>query len=253
MPAKKNPTRKSPVNESPAKESSTKERPTKESRAKQRPAPASVRTAAQERVPRKRLHPDDRKWRLLDSAAQLIVAQGFLPVNMERLAEVAGVSKALVYSYFATPYELFNALLERELSSLLQGGMTTAAGVADLDQAAVLCAMLYFENVARSGALLQILLSDRYMSGHISAPALRARNGLRRQLARLAARTLPLSRKEILGAIEMITAIPEEAGRLVFHREIDAAIARQTCHALVSSALRALRDPNRVVAGEHIA
>lgn len=220
--------------------------------AKKRPAPPA-RSAAEARAPRKRLHPDDRKWRLLDSAAQLIVAQGFLPLNMERLAEAAGVSKALVYSYFATPYELFNALLERELTSLLQGGMTTAADVADLDQAAVLCAMLYFENVARSGPLLHILLSDRYMAGHIAAAALRARNGLRRRLTRLAAAALPLTRKEILAALEMITAIPEEAGRLVFHREIDAAIARQTCHTLVSSALRALRAADRVVAGEYLA
>lgn len=221
--------------------------------ANKRPARSKLRPATPvRRTSRKRLNPADRKSQLLDSAASLIVAQGFLPVNMERLAEVAGVSKALVYSYFATPYALFNALLDREMTSLLQGGMATAARVADLDQASVLCAMLYFEYVARSGPLLHILLSDRYMSGHVGPQALALRNDLRRRLTRLAARSLPLSRKEILGAIEMIIAIPEEAGRLVFHDEIDVAVARQTCHTLVSSALRALRAPDRVLAGEHI-
>jgi AcrR family transcriptional regulator len=221
--------------------------------ANKRPARSTPQPATPvRRTLRKRLSPADRKSQLLDSAASLIVAQGFLPVNMERLAEIAGVSKALVYSYFATPHELFNALLDREMSGLLQGGMATAAHVADLDQAAVLCAMLYFEYVARSGPLLHILLSDRYMSGHVAPQALRLRNDLRRRLTRLASRSLPLSRKEILGAIEMIIAIPEEAGRLVFHDEIEAGVARQTCHTLVSSALRALRAPDRTIAGENI-
>ena len=171
---------------------------------------------------------------------------------MERLAADAGVSKALVYSYFATPHDLFNSLLEREMAGLLQGGLATAARVADLDQAAVLCAMFYFEYVCRSGPLLHILLSDRYMSGHSAPRALHMRNALRRRLARLASATLPLSRREILAAIEMLIAIPEEAGRLVFHREIDAAVARQTCHSLMLSSLHALRAPERILAREQV-
>ncbi len=201
---------------------------------------------------RRRLAPADRKTQLLDAAARLIVEQGFLPLNMERLAEAAGVSKALVYSYFATPHQLFNDLLDREMSGLLQGGLATASQVADLDQAAVLCAMFYFEYVSRSGPLLHILLSDRYMAGHVAPHAIGLRNGLRRRLTRLASSTLPLSKKEILAAIEMIIAIPEEAGRLVFHRELDAAVARQTCHSLVLSSLHALRTPDRVLAGEQV-
>src|ERR1043165_8946609 len=156
--------------------------------------------------PRQRLAPEDRKAQLLDSAARLIVEQGFLPLNMERLAEASSVSKALVYSYFDTPYNLFNALLEREMSGLLHGGLGTASRVSDLDQAAALCAMFYFEYVARSGPLLHILLSDRYMSGHVSHHALQLRKGLRRRLTRLARTTLTLSRKEILAAIEMLIA-----------------------------------------------
>lgn len=222
--------------------------------AKKRPVSAKSRpTAPARHRARKRLSSDDRKSQLLDCAAGLVVAQGFLPVNMERLGEVAGVSKALVYSYFATPHDLFNVLLEREMTGLLQGGMATASRVADLDQAAVLCAMLYFEYVARSGPLLHILLSDRYMSGHAVAQVVRLRSSVLRRLTQLASRTLPLSKQEILGAIEMITAIPEEAGRLVFHREIDAAVARQTCHMLVLSSLQALRSPDRAIAGEHVA
>lgn len=209
--------------------------------------------ASDRRGVRQRLTPQERRAHLLDAAARSIVAQGFLPLNMERFATDAGVSKALVYSYFATPYDLYNALLERELAGLLQGGLATASRVADLDQAAMLCVMFYFEYVCRSGPLLHILLSDRYMVGHAAPRALQMRDALRRRLTRLAGRTLTLSRREILAAIEMIIAIPEEAGRLVFHREIETAVARQTCQSLVMSALRALRAPDRVLTREQIA
>ena len=40
-------------------------------------------------------------------------------------------------------------------------------GIADLDQAAQLCAIMYYEHVALSGPLLHILMTDLYMKGHI--------------------------------------------------------------------------------------
>ena len=118
------------------------------------------------RQQRKRLSPQLRRTQILDAAAQLILEQGYLPLPIERLARTAGSSKALIYTYFPTQYQLFNALLERELGSLSTAGLITASQVGDLDQAAVLCGMLYFEHVARSGPLLQILTADLYMSGH---------------------------------------------------------------------------------------
>jgi AcrR family transcriptional regulator len=200
---------------------------------------------------RTRLRPQVRREQLIDSAARLVVAQGFLPLPAERLAKAAGVSKALVYTYFPEQYALFNSVLERELTALVMGGLDTASQVRDLDQAAVLCAMIYFEHVARTGPLLNILMSDRYMSGRIERRLVRLRNVVLRRLVRLAAASLPLSKKEILAAIEMITAIPEEAGRLVFHEELDAAVARQICQSLILSSLQALRAPDAALAGTH--
>ena len=199
---------------------------------------------------RTRLRPQVRREQLIDSAARLVVAQGFLPLPAERLAKAAGVSKALVYTYFPEQYALFNSVLERELTALVTGGLDTASQVRDLDQAAVLCAMIYFEHVARTGPLLNILMSDRYMSGRIERRLVRLRNGVLRRLVRLAA-DLPLSKKEILAAIEMMIAIPEEAGRLVFHEELDAAVARQICQSLILSSLQALRAPDAALAGTH--
>ncbi len=195
----------------------------------------------------KRLPPDVRKAQILDSAARLVVEQGYLPLPMEQLARAAGASKALIYAYYPTQYALFNALLGRELRSLAVAGMDTAARVDDLEQAAVLSAMIYFEHVARSGPLVHILMTDLYLTDHIDRELADALDAFVQQLTRLAAKSLPLGEQEIFAALEMVAAIPEESGRLVFHHELDHASARQICRELIVSSLKALRAPDQVL------
>jgi hypothetical protein len=72
------------------------------------------------------------------------------------------------------------------------------------------------------------------------------RDDLVKRLLRLGGKALPLPEQEIYAAIEMIAAIPEEAGRLVFHRELDQTTARQICQGLIMSSLRALRSLDAV-------
>jgi AcrR family transcriptional regulator len=211
------------------------------------PRPKTVSSPKSEPNPKgKRLTPELRRSQILEAAARLVVELGYLPVPVEQLARAAGSSKALIYAYFPTQYALFNALLEREMQSLSLAGFDMASRVEDLDQAAVLCAMIYYEHVARSGPLVHILMTDLYMSEHIEPRLLQARDALLARLLKLATGSLPLSEQEIYAAIEMIAAIPEEAGRLVFHRELDATTARQICNSLIVSSLKALRAPEKV-------
>ena len=195
----------------------------------------------------KRLAPEVRRAQILEAAAKMIVEQGYLPLPLEQLARQAGASKALIYAYFPTQFDLFNALLDREMQSLAVGGLDTASRVEDLDQAAVLCAMLYFEHVARNGPLLNILMTDLYMAGHFDAKVLQTRDTIVKRLTDLAVKVLPRSDQVISAAIEMMTAIPDESGRLVFHKELDQTTARQICHGLIVSSLKALKAPDQVV------
>ncbi len=194
----------------------------------------------------RRLAPELRRSQILQAAARMVVEQGYLPLPIEQLARAAGTSKALVYTYFPTQYALFNALLDRELQSLALAGFDTASRIGDLDQAALLCAMMYYEHVARSGQLLRILMTDRYMDGHIEPHLQEAVDSATQRLLELAAHALPLSEPEIAASIEMIAAIPEEAGRLVFDGELDPTTARQICNGLIASSLKALRAPEQV-------
>ena len=118
--------------------------------------------------------------------------------------------------------------------------------VQDLEQAAVLCAMLYFEHVARNGPLLNILMTDLYMAGRLDPKVRQSCDLVAERLTRLADTQLPCSPDEIHAAIEMMSAIPDEAGRLVFHRELDQTTARQICNGLIASSLKALRAPEKV-------
>lgn len=223
-----------------------------------RPSKSSTQSRAQtapatEKQARKRLPSQVRRLQIMDAAARVVIEQGFLPLPIERLAREAGTSKALIYAYFPTQYDLFNALVEREWHSLATAGLVTASEVKDLQQAVTLCAMLYFEHVSRVGPLLQILTSDLYMSGHENPQLTQDCAALRRRLARLVHGTLELSLKEADAAIEMMTAIPAEAGSLVHAKRVDAQVGRDMCGTLISSSLRALRSPEPldVLAAQH--
>jgi len=145
-------------------------------------------------------------------------------------------------------------VLQREIEALATAGVETAAQVSELEPAAVLCGMLYFEYVAQRGPLLHILMTDLYMAEHIDPEATRVGRAILLRLVRLARTTLKLPEKQILAAIEMIAAIPEEAGSLAYHEELDSATARQLCHSLMLSSVRALRSPGRVtISPDHAA
>jgi AcrR family transcriptional regulator len=211
------------------------------------------RPPSPEKQPRTRLPSQVRRLQIMDAAARLVVEQGFLPLPTERLAREAGTSKALIYAYFPTQYDLFNALVEREWHSLATAGVVTASEVKDLEQAVTLCAMLYFEHVSRIGPLLQILTADLYMSGHENEQLTRDCESLRRRLARLIHSTLKLPLKEAAAAVEMMTAIPAEAGSLVHAKRVDAQVGQNICRTLISSSLRALHSPEPldILAAQH--
>jgi AcrR family transcriptional regulator len=212
-------------------------------RAKQAPTKQPANAIKQ----RKRLSPEVRRTHILDAAAHLIVAQGYLPLPIERLAQAADTSKALIYTYFPTQYDIFNSLLQRELSALKIAGLDTASSVKNLEQSVLLCAMLYFEHVVQYGPLLHILTSDLFMSGRIVDELVQAGNTLIARFTTTAREALSLSKQEVLAAIEMIAVIPQNAGSLVFHKELDAAVARQICHTLVLSCLNTMRTTSGTV------
>lgn len=77
---------------------------------------------------RTRLSPEQRREQLLTLGATLFATQPYEDVHIERVAEMAEVSRGLLYHYFPTKRAFFAALLERASTEL------AAATAPDPDQ-----------------------------------------------------------------------------------------------------------------------
>jgi AcrR family transcriptional regulator len=69
---------------------------------------------------RRRLSTEERREELLAVGARLFAASPHEDVSIERVAEIAGVSRGLLYHYFPTKNEFFAAVVERESRRMLQ-------------------------------------------------------------------------------------------------------------------------------------
>lgn len=196
--------------------------------------------AAPVKPKRARLSPEARRAEILAAAETLVLAQGHLPVPLGRLAATAGVSKALIYAYFPTQHDLFNGVLARQFAKLGEAGVETAAADPDFRAAAMACALTYFDEIARDGPIIHVILRDPYMAGHLDPALARFRDRVALRLARGARRVLRLDAKETIAALSILTTLPEEAGRLAYAGEMDVARGRELTVMLMESSLDAL-------------
>lgn len=68
---------------------------------------------------RRRLSPDQRRTELLDIGARLFSQRAYEDVRIEEVAELAGVSRGLMYHYFPTKRDFLAAVVQRESDRLL--------------------------------------------------------------------------------------------------------------------------------------
>ncbi len=98
-----------------------------------------------------------RHQQFLDVAADLVRTRGLGAMTMERLAEEAGVSKALPYRYFDNADAVFVALYQREIGGLMRR-ITNAVERRKAGTDAIAAAVHeYFEAVSERGDLLASL------------------------------------------------------------------------------------------------
>ncbi|WP_340644711.1 TetR/AcrR family transcriptional regulator [Phenylobacterium sp.] len=187
-----------------------------------------------------RLPPQERRSLLLEVAAGQVLEQGVLPIGVEELAQAAKVSKALVYRYFPETHDLYNALLERSLDQVAEA-LDLAVDTQDLAAAAGDVAEAYYRHVARSGPLIQIILRDRFMMGHVSLRAAAIRARVARRLAHKARAAFGLDLRETLACLSIGMTMPEECGRLAFQGELDLERGALLCRELVLGVLDVAR------------
>jgi AcrR family transcriptional regulator len=118
-------------------------------------------------APQRRMSREDRREQLLDALADLVLTEGAAAVTVERLAEWAGVSRALVYQHATDREDLLVQLYERERARFDERGRTNAAGahgVAELLQA---MHGAYLDAVEERGALFVRLVGEPSVAGKL--------------------------------------------------------------------------------------
>ena len=109
---------------------------------------------------RTRLTKEGRRAQLLDCAEQILLELGPTAVTMERLAERAGVSKALPYAHFENADAVLRATHARIVGSLGQrliDALTTAEPTIDRRERTELLVETYLDTVQDIGPVLGVV------------------------------------------------------------------------------------------------
>lgn len=118
-------------------------------------APQSVVDAR----PARRMTRSQRRHQLLDVAAERLVEHGLAAMSMERIAEWAGVSKALPYAHFDNVEALLVALYQREWVAIGREIVAALERADDGDDLAAVRAKAYFDAVATRADVIEALTS----------------------------------------------------------------------------------------------
>jgi AcrR family transcriptional regulator len=140
-------------------------------------------TATSETRPRSnRLPRHERRRQLLDAALEVFVSQGYHAAAMDEIAERAGVSKPVLYQHFPGKLELYLALLDESVDTLVETVRDALRSNADPKQRVAATFGAYFEYVGGQGRAYRLV----FESDLSNEPAVRDRLDLvQRQCAEM--------------------------------------------------------------------
>lgn len=109
---------------------------------------------------RARLARPARRQQLLRAAAQTFVAQGYHGAAMDDIAEQAGVSKPVLYQHFPSKLDLYLALLDEQIDSLIQRIRTALHRTTDNQQRVEGAVGAYFDFVDSESEAFRLLFES---------------------------------------------------------------------------------------------
>ncbi|MEY2758265.1 MAG: HTH-type transcriptional regulator AcrR [Pseudomonadota bacterium] len=168
-----------------------------------------ARTIARTRT---RLEPEARQTQILDHAARLVTEEGLSGFSMERVARDAGVSKALVYTYFSNQAHLLKSLLKRDLERIQREQMHAAMSARtfpELVRNTTHIALLEAEN---RGAFVRRLLNEPSLVEEVGAVRTSEHTTNVRYLAKRLAKEFDISRTDALRLTEIGLGLTMAAG-----------------------------------------
>ena len=187
----------------------------------------------------RRKRSEDRLAEIVRLAEQQILETGSTAISINAVSEAAGASRTLVYAYFSERDDLIEAVLALNLERLAEMGIEAASTKGDVNRRATECGMIYLRHVALYGPVLHFILREMQ-----TTPA--SVSVVFRRLAATARRDLLLPPHEAMALVEILTAIPEELGRMVRGGELELQSAESVCERLLLSGVDSLRPSKQV-------
>jgi AcrR family transcriptional regulator len=187
-------------------------------------------TSSKRRLPR-----PEREQRILDVAEREFDRHGFRDASMERIAEGAGITKALVYQYFDSKEGLYSAGVERGRARLFENLRRAAAAV---EPTRMLAAVVdsYFEQLDAVRNSWYVLYGD---APHRAVDEMRRRNA--ELISELLRAGSPLSERDVELMAQLIVGAGEQVGRWwLEHRELPAAQVKARFTAAIAGAIGGL-------------
>jgi len=147
-----------------------------------------ILTATSDARPRSsRLPRHERRRQLLDAALEVFVSQGYHAAAMDDIAERAGVSKPVLYQHFPGKLELYLALLDESVGTLVETVGGALRSNADPKQRVAATFGAYFEYVGGKGQAYRLV----FESDLSNEPAVRERlEEVQHQCAKMVSRAV---------------------------------------------------------------
>lgn len=164
----------------------------------------------------------DRPWgelgsdeRIIEAANSVYNEVGSFPLPLSIVAERAGVSRSLIYSHFPDQFTLTNRLIDQHVAIIAPEISRILSREKRFRQACFALSDLLFLHFVRHGRLLFRATQDEFMRQAPNPALARLLRQTLMRLTRLAARQFELKPNDALFIILIMSAIPEEAARLV--------------------------------------
>ncbi len=176
--------------------------------------------------------------RIIHAANEVFLSEGTLPISLSKVAELADVSRSLIYTHFPGQRDLMKAVIadhterfEAELKADWSLPFVDAAhGVASS----------YFDYLLNNGPALAFAPRDSFLGGDLPAIYRSLACRVTLNLARIAAHTFRFSPRNAIASVIVLRAFPEETALLAWRGKVDSSTARQTLANGISDAIGAL-------------
>jgi AcrR family transcriptional regulator len=162
-------------------------RASEESNRSQPPGDRTLTATSDARPRSNRLPRHERRRQLLDAALEVFVSQGYHAAAMDEIAERAGVSKPVLYQHFPGKLELYLALLDESVDTLLETVRDALQSNPDPKQRVAATFVAYFEYVGGEGEAYRLV----FESDLSNEPAVRERlDRVQRECAMMVSQTV---------------------------------------------------------------